>query len=103
MVFVDHYSDFTYTHLQRSTNINDTLETKTAFEDAFRRHGLTVLHYHANNDRFDDKDFLKDIVECKKTINFYGAYANFQNGKVEKRIRDLQDDVRTVLLHSIAR
>ena len=55
-VFVDHYSDFTYNHLQRSTNMNDTLEAKTAFETVFRRHGLTVLHYHANNDRFDDKD-----------------------------------------------
>ena len=65
-VFADHYSDFTYTHLRRFTNMNDTLEAKTTFEPVFHRHGLTVLHYHADNDRFANKDFLREIVECKQ-------------------------------------
>ena len=99
-VFVDHYSDFTYTHLQRSTSMSDTLEAKNSFEAVLRRHGIKVLHYHADNGRFADKDFLQNIVDSRQTISFCGAYAHFQNGKVEKRIRDLQDNARTVLLQS---
>ena len=102
-VFVDHYSDFTYAHLQHSANIKYTLEAKHNFEPVFHRHGTIVLHYHTNNDRFADKNFLKDIVECKQTISFCGAYSPFQNGKFEKIIRDLQDDTRIVLLYSVAR
>ena len=48
--------------------------------------GITALHYHADNGRFTDKNFLKDIVECKQTIFFCGAYAYFQNRKIEKHI-----------------
>ena len=97
-MFVDHYSDFTYTHLQRSTSMKDTLKAKTTFEAILRRIGIIVMHYHVDNGRFADKDFLKDIVECKQIISFCGAYAHFQNGKVEKIIRDLQDVARTILL-----
>ena len=102
-VFADHYSDFTYTHLQRSTSMSDTLAAKNSFEAVLRRHGIKVLHYHADNGRFADKDFLQNIVDSRQTISFCGAYAHFQNGKVEKRIRDLQDNARTVLLHSVAK
>ena len=102
-VFVDHYSDFTFTHLQRSTSMIDTIAAKNDFEAVLRRHGIPVLHYHADNDRFADKYSLQSIVDCKQTISFCGAYAHFQNGKVEKRIRDLQDDARTVMLHSVAK
>ena len=102
-MFVDHYSDFIFTHLQRSTSMIDTIAAKNDFEAVLRRHGILVLHYHADNGRFADKNFLQSIVDCKQTISFYGAYAHFQNGKVEKRVRDLQDNARTVILHSIAK
>ena len=81
----------------------DTIAAKNTFEAVLRRHGIPVLHYHADNSRFADNDFLQSIVDCKQTISFCGAYAHFQNGKVEKRIRDLQDDTRTVLLHYVAK
>lgn len=32
---------------------------------------------------------------------FYGVNAHFQNGRAERKIRDLQDGVRTSLLHAI--
>ena len=76
-VFVDHYSDFTYTHLQCFTSMIDTLEAKNTFEAVLRKHGITVLHYHAENGRFADKDFLKNIVDSKQTISLCGAYAHF--------------------------
>ena len=44
-VFVDRYSDFIYTHLQRSISMIDMLEAKNTFEEVCRRYGIIVLHY----------------------------------------------------------
>ena len=102
-VFVDHYSDLTFTYLQKSFSVHDTLKAKSAFEAFSRRNGVKIHHYHSDNGRFADKDFIADITRCEQTIIFCGAYAHFQNGKVETRIRDLQDKARTALLNSVAR
>ena len=101
-VFVDHYSDLTFTYLQKSLSVQDTLKAKRDFEAFSRRHGVKIQYYHSDNGRFADKAFISDITRCHQTISFCGAYAHFQNGKAEKRIRDLQDKARTALLHSIA-
>ena len=74
-----------------------------AFQDFARNHGVTIKYYHADNGRFADKQFLTDVDEDNQRISFCAAYAHFQNGKAEKRIRDLQDRTRRVLLHSVAR
>ena len=75
-VFVDHYSEFTFAHLQRSTSMIDTIAAKNAFEVVLRRHGIPVLHYYADNGRFADKDFLQSTVDCEHTISFCGTYAH---------------------------
>jgi len=86
-IFVDHYSDLTYTHLQRSTNMEHTLEAKRAFQAYTRRNGVNILHYHSDNGRFADKKFLQALADEDQTISFCAANAHFQNGKAEKRIR----------------
>ena len=43
------------------------------------------------------------VMDQGQTITFCGAYAHFQNGIAEKRIRDLQDQARTLLIHAKAR
>ena len=45
-IFVDHYSGFTYVHLQTSTNMDETLKTKVAFEAYTRSLGVKIRHYH---------------------------------------------------------
>ena len=88
-VFVDHHSDLTFTHLQKSLTVEDTVKAKRAFEAFSRRHGVKIQHYHSDNGRFADKEFIKAVTDANQTISFCGAYAHFQNGKAEKRIRDL--------------
>ena len=102
-IFVDHYSDLTFTYLQKTLSIADTIKAKKAFETFSRRHGVKIQHYHSDNGRFADKDFIQAVEHANQTISFCGAYAHFQNRKAEKRIRDIQDKVRTALLHSVSR
>jgi len=53
-VFIDHYSGFTFVHIQKSTSADETIEGKKAFEQYARSQGVSILHYHADNGRFAD-------------------------------------------------
>ena len=48
-VFVDHFSDLSYVHLQRSITSEETVQAKMAFEAYSRSMGVKVIHYHADN------------------------------------------------------
>ena len=102
-IFIDHFSDLSYIHIQTSLTVEDTILAKRLFQAYARNHGVTIKHYHADNGRFADKLFLSAIEQDKQTISFCAVYDHFQNSKVEKRIWDLQDRTRRVLLHSVDR
>jgi hypothetical protein len=102
-VFTDHYSDVTYVHLEKSTNAQETLEAKQAFERWANQHSVKINHYHANNGRFAETVFMADVARRGQTISFCGVNAHFQNGKAERRIRLLQDMARSQLLHAMHR
>ena len=99
-IFVDHYSGLSYVYLQQSLSSADTVQAKQAFEAYASSHGVTIQHHHADNGRFQDKAFRNAIDEKRQQLTFCGVNAHFQNGIVEKRIRDLQDNARTMLLHA---
>jgi Reverse transcriptase (RNA-dependent DNA polymerase) len=100
-IFVDHYSDITYCHLQTTTNAQDTIGAKEAFERFCKSNGVAVRHYHADNGRFAETAFMAHVAQQGQTISFCGVNAHFQNGKAERRIRTLQDLARTQLLHAM--
>ena len=102
-VFVDHFSRLSYIHLQRNLSSEETLKAKKAFEAYARAHGVRVKHYHADNGRFADNAFIKDVEQQGQTLTFCGVNAHFQNGIAEKRIRDLQERARKQLLHAKSR
>ena len=102
-VFVDQFSDLSFVHLQESTKTEPTLEAKNAFEAYAKQHGVAVKHYHADNGRFAERRFIEAVEQKGQTISFCGANAHHQNGRAEKRIRDLQDKARTMLMHAKAR
>ncbi len=99
-VFVDMYSDFSYVHFQYSTNAQETLEAKAAFERFAKSHGVEVKAYHADNGRFAEKAWQQDAEAKGQRLTYTGVNAHFQNGRAEKRIRDLQDMGRTQLIHA---
>jgi hypothetical protein len=102
-VFVDHKSRLSYVHLQEGLTSKETVEAKHAFEAYARVFGINIRHYHADNGRFADNAFLKDVTASGQTISFCGVNAHFQNGIAEKMIRDLQESTRKQLLHAKSR
>lgn len=102
-VFVDHASDFTYVHMMTALTTAETIEAKHAFERLALQHGVRVRHYHCDNGRFADKAFLTDVKNALQTISFCGVGAHHQNGIAERRIRDISESARTMLLHAAHR
>jgi hypothetical protein len=100
-VFVDQYSDYTYVHMHTRLTSEEAVQAKQAFESHLLTHGVKVQHYHADNGRFQDNLFKADCKEKNQESTFCGENAHFQNGRAEKKIRDLQDVTRTSLLHAI--
>ena len=85
-VFVDHFSRFSYIHLQRGLTSAETVQAKRAFESFSQAHGVTIKHYHCDNGRFADNAYLEHVTKSGQTITYCGVNAHFQNGIAEKRI-----------------
>lgn len=102
-VFADHASGLTYVHLQYSLSTDETIEAKQAFERYAARHGVKIKHYHCDNGRFADKAFIDHVHASHQTISFCGVGAHHQNGVAERRIRDITESARTMLLHAAHR
>ena len=102
-IFVDQYSDFSYVHLQRSMSSNKTVQAKESFEAKAREMGADILHYHADNGRFADNLFMEHVRKSGQTISFCAVGAHFQNGRAEKKIKNLRATARKMLLHAMSR
>ena len=84
--------------LQKWLTSAETVLAKQSFECFARDHGVKILHYHTNNSRFIDKRFIQACKDNNQGLTYCGVNAHFQNGMVEKWIRDLQEQARTMLL-----
>jgi hypothetical protein len=104
-IFVDYFSRLGYVHMQQKLTSDETVEAKHAFEAFTRSQSVTIKHYHSDNGRFADNAFIKDIRKARpsQSITYCGVNAHFQNGIVDKRIRDLQEPARKQLLRAKAR
>ena len=98
--FLDHYSDFSYTHLCTSATQEATLEAKAAYKKLAASHGVQIKSYHADNGRFAEKGFRDAVHDANQTISFCAVNAHHQNGLIEKFIQDLTRGARTLLLHA---
>ena len=99
-VFVDHFSHLLFVHLQQGATAEETIEAKNVFERYARNYGVTVKHYHADNGIFESNKFQEAVKHSGQNLTFCGVNAHHQNGRAEKKIRDLQEMARTMLLHA---
>ena len=76
---------------------------KKLFEAYAQTYKVKIKHYHADNGRFSDNNFLHAVAKESQTINYCGVNAHFQNGKSENCIRDLQKQTRKKLHHEKSR
>ena len=51
-IYTDHFSNFSYLHLQKTGDVIETLKGKFAFELYARQHGVAIEGYHADNGVF---------------------------------------------------
>ena len=100
VVFKDHNSDFDYTHLMTSCNLEETIAAKQAFEKIAATYNVKIKHYHADNGHFACQGFRDEVARCGQTISFCGVGAHHQNGIVENHIGLLTRWSRTSLLHA---
>ena len=98
-VFVDHFSRLGCAHVHTTTNADEAIEAKQAFERFAQVHGVTVKHCHADDGIFNSKEFLDHIHASKQTISFCGVGMHHQSGLAEHRIGDLAESACTQLLH----
>jgi hypothetical protein len=53
-VFVDHFSQLHFVHLQIDDSAAETMLAKQAFEKFAVEHNVRILHYHCDNEQFSD-------------------------------------------------
>jgi hypothetical protein len=100
-IFVDHVTNYVYCHLMKALNLEETLIAKKAYEKHLSQMGHSVKHYRADNGRFHDQGFIKDVHEKDQTIDFCAVGHHGQNGIVESKNKELTNGARTLLLHGI--
>ena len=102
-VYVDQFSRLGFIYIQKTASAEETVEGKRAFEAYSHRHGVKIENYHADNGIFKA---YKWIEACKKDgqgMTFAAVNAHHQNGIAERRIRELQELARAMLMHANAR
>ena len=65
-IFIDHFLNIDYVHIQKATSAKDTLEAKSHFEHFAQDQGVVIRHYHANNGIFASNGFVKAFVKVGK-------------------------------------
>ena len=78
----------------------ETLRSKQAYERVALSYGVNIKTYHADNLRFNDKNFAAYLLKGGKTITFCGVGAHHQNAVVESKIKEVYYGGRTILLHA---
>ena len=97
-VFVDHATGFTYVHLIKDFTGEENMDAKNAYESKAAEFGVRVKSYHGDNGRFSETLWLSDVAEKNQQVTFCGVGSHHQNGIAEKRIRDLTEYARTLLV-----
>ena len=82
--------------------MEETLEAKKSFESYAASHNVQILNYHVDNGIFRANDWIKDCQSepNPQGVSFLGLDAHHTNGIAERRIRDVQESGRTMLIHA---
>ena len=99
-IYVDQGLWLGFVYLQKTNTAEETLKSKQAFELYARDQGIKIQAYHADNGIFRANAWVKQCQEQGQSLSFAGVNAHHQNGIAERRIKELQDLARTMLIHA---
>jgi hypothetical protein len=100
MVYVDQVTRLGYVHLQKTTTAKETLEGKNAFEAYANSHSVAVRAYHADNGIFRTNKWVDCCIKARQGLTFAGVISHHENRIAERRIKELQDLARTMLIRA---
>ncbi len=99
-VFVDQFSRLGFVYLQKTASAEETIEGKKAFEAFAKRRGVSIPNYHADNAIFKAHQWMEACRKDQQAMSFAGVNAHHQNGHAERRITELQELARAMLIHA---
>jgi hypothetical protein len=89
-----------YVHLQKTSTAEETLEAKAAWEAFARSHGLSIKAYHADNGIFKANKWVDSCKRDNQGLTFAGVNSHHENGIAERRIKEIQEGARTMIIHA---
>ena len=99
-VYVDQATSLGFVYLQRTATAAETIQGKKAFERYALNRGVKIEAYHADNGIFKAKAWVQCCERDGQELTFAAVGAHHANGKAERRIRELQEMARTMLMHA---
>ena len=102
-VYVDQATSLGYVHLQKTASVEETLQSKKAFETFAMQRGIRVQACHADNGIFRANKWVNDCMDNNQPLTFAAVGAHHQNGFAERRIRTIQELARSMLIHAAER
>ena len=66
-VLVDYYTGYVFVALMRDLTAESTLAAKKEFDHRCTVRGVKVKHYHANNGRFSEPEWINECKRFKHT------------------------------------
>ena len=100
---VDQATRLGHVNLQADVTVETTLKGKQDYERHASSHGITIRGHHADNGIFKAKGWVNDCNEKNQSLTFAAINAHHQNGMAERRIRQLQDQARSMMTFSASR
>ena len=89
--------------LQKTASAEETVKGKKAFEAMAQRQGIRIENYHADNGVFKAHVWVEACESESQGITYAGVNAHHQNGVAERRIRELKELARAMLIHANSR
>ena len=99
-VFIDQASRMGFVYLQKTCSAKETIKAKRAFEKYAANRGVTVQAYHADNGIFTAKKWMDECHKQIQNLTFAGVNAHHPNGIAKRRIREVQETTRAMLIHA---
>ena len=99
-VYVDPFTNYTFTYLQKSTTVKETIKGKRLIERHMERMGHKVTHYHADNGVFASHAWRKHCSDNSQQLTFAVSGTHHMNEVAEAKINHLQSLARTMMIHA---
>ena len=100
-LFINHASNYVHIEFQQVLTTYATLQSKVAFEEHCRDHGVVPHKYISDNGTaFTGSSFIAHLKKFTQVTRYAGVGAHHHNGHAERSIQTIMSVARAMLIHS---